>query len=212
MDIDIIGNPVLKNNLKNGLNHNLSLLFYFIIYSTIIYSTIAQFIPIASLGIISLLKQWFFKRIQTYASLMGVDTSNFWMIDSIIDMALNLPEKIHNIFVADITHCYEAIPLEGNDNLMNAISSLISKAFRQNRSEHPRLEQKLWVKFNESKPITTTSSWASNIPGNGLWVELSEVRLVGIIQWLVSNCFVTLGNRVWKQIVGIPMGFSCSPL
>jgi hypothetical protein len=177
-----------------------------------IYSTIAQFITIALLGIIPLLKQWFSKRIQTYTSLMGVDTSNFWIIDSIIDMALNLPEKIHDIFVADITHCYEAIPLDGDDNLMNAISSLISKAFRQNHIEHPRSIHKLWVKFDEGKSVATTSRWASNTPSNGLWVELTEDRLVEIIQWLVSNCFVTLGDRVWKQIAGIPMGFSCSPL
>jgi hypothetical protein len=31
-------------------------------------------------------------------------------------------------------------------------------------------------------------------------------------QWLSTNCYVTLGDRVWKQISGIPMGFSCSPL
>jgi hypothetical protein len=31
-------------------------------------------------------------------------------------------------------------------------------------------------------------------------------------KWLTTNCFVRLGDRVWKQILGIPMRFSCSPL
>lgn len=42
--------------------------------------------------------------------------------------------------------------------------------------------------------------------------EISEERLILLNQWLSANCFVTLGDRVWKQISSIPMGFSCSPL
>ena len=30
--------------------------------------------------------------------------------------------------------------------------------------------------------------------------------------WLVNNCFKTLGDRVWKQVKDILMGFSCSLL
>lgn len=116
--------------------------------------------------------------------MMGVNTSDFWIIDFVIDMALNLPKKIHDIFIADITHCYEAIPLDGNDNLMNAISTLILKAFRQNCSEHPRSEHKLWVQFNETKSIASSSRWASTTPSNGLWVEISEEQLINLNQWL----------------------------
>ena len=177
-----------------------------------IFSTMAQFLTIALMGIIPALKQWFAKRLQTYRSLMGAVTKNFWMIDSIIDLALNLPETVHDIFVADIAHCYEAIPLEGNDNLMDAISKLISFAYQQNRNDHPRSKQNLWVRFDEQKMSATSTRWASHSPNKGLWVELTEDRLVRLNQWLSSNCFVTLGNRVWQQISGIPMGFSCSPL
>ena len=41
---------------------------------------------------------------------------------------------------------------------------------------------------------------------------ISVDKLVNFNQYLSSKWFVTLGNRVWKQIVAIPMGFSCSPL
>ena len=43
-------------------------------------------------------------------------------------------------------------------------------------------------------------------------MEISEKRLIHLNQWLSTNCFVTLGDRVWKQISGIPIYFSCSPL
>ena len=28
----------------------------------------------------------------------------------------------------------------------------------------------------------------------------------------MSNCYVSLGDRIWRQCIGIPMGFSCSPV
>jgi hypothetical protein len=177
-----------------------------------VFSTIAQFITTALMGIIPVLKIWFSKRIQTYGSLMGTNTKNYWVIDSVIDLALNLPEKIHDIFVADIAHCYEAIPLEGDDNLMNAISKLISYAYQQKRIDHPRSIQSLWVRFDERKMSASSTRWAAQPPNSGLWVELTEERLIGLNHWLSTNCFVTLGDRVWQQISGIPMGFSCSPL
>lgn len=30
--------------------------------------------------------------------------------------------------------------------------------------------------------------------------------------WLINNCFIRLGDKVWRQKTGIPMGFSCSPI
>ncbi len=28
----------------------------------------------------------------------------------------------------------------------------------------------------------------------------------------MKNCYINLGDRIWQQITGIPMGFACSPL
>lgn len=177
-----------------------------------VFSTMAQFITTALVGILPALKQWFARRMQSYSSLMRTMTKNFWIIDSAIELALNLPDKIHDIFVADIAHCYEAIPLEGKDNLMDAITKLISFAFQQKRIDHPKSEQVLWVRFDENKMSAVTTRWATHSPSGGIWVELTEDRLVSLNRWLSSNCFVTLGDRVWRQTSGIPMGFSCSPL
>lgn len=177
-----------------------------------IFSNIAQLITTALMGIIPVLIQWCAKRIQTYRSIMGTETKNFWMIDSVIDLALNLPEMVNDVFVADIAQCYETIPLEGNDNLMSAISKLVSYAFQQKRIDHPRSLQTLWVRFDERKMVASTARWATHSPKDGLWIEFTEERLISLNRWLSSNCFVTLGDRVWQQISGIPMGFSCSPL
>ena len=60
--------------------------------------------------------------------------------------------------------------------------------------------------------IAASSKWASQAPQSGLWVEMSEEKLILLNKWLRTNCSVTLGDRVWQHISGIPMGFSCSPL
>ena len=32
------------------------------------------------------------------------------------------------------------------------------------------------------------------------------------VDFVLDNIFVTVGDDVWRQILGVPMGFSCSPM
>ena len=71
-----------------------------------------------------------------YKNFLKVDTSMFWLIDSAVDATLNFLDQIFDIFVADITRCYESIPLQGEDNLLDAIQFIVNKAFRQQKKLH----------------------------------------------------------------------------
>lgn len=142
-----------------------------------------------------------------FSSFLKVDTSLFWLVNSAIEVALNLPDKISNIFVADITHCYETIPLYGPDNLSDAIAHIIHLGFRQERSKHPRI----WIRV-DSNGNATHASWNTTCPAYGNCFPLSEEKLIHLYTWLMNHCYVGLGDRVWRQSLGIPMGFSCSPL
>ena len=35
--------------------------------------------------------------------------------------------------------------------------------------------------------------------------------LLDMINWLVDNTYVTIGNSVFRQTIGIPMGTDCAP-
>ena len=35
--------------------------------------------------------------------------------------------------------------------------------------------------------------------------------LIEMINWLVDNTYVTIGNTVFQQVIGIPMGTDCAP-
>jgi hypothetical protein len=176
-----------------------------------VFSNIATLLTITSKVLLESVKAWALIKTQSYRSFLRVDTSIFWLVDSIIETTLNLPCEIHNIFVADICRCYETIPLQGPDNLLTAIAFLTGLAFKHAALAHPKATTSLWVRVatNGSPAI---AQWATRCPQHGHWVEISQTRLLKLHEWLINNCFLTLGDRVWQQCTGIPMGFSCSPM
>ena len=176
-----------------------------------VFSNIALLLTITSKVILDTLKTWACLKNQSYKNFLQVDTSIFWIVDSVIDTALNLPTKINDIFVADICRCYETIPLHGQDNIMTAIQFLTGLAYKQAASAHPRAITSIWVRIT-SDGSPASAKWATHQPQYGSWVQLSQNRLIKLHTWLLSNCFIILGDRVWKQCTGIPMGFSCSPI
>jgi hypothetical protein len=176
-----------------------------------IFSNIATLLTITFKVILEVVKIWTCSKVQSYKSFLKVDTSLFWIIDSVIDTTLNLPIQIHDIFVADICRCYEAIPLQGLDNLYTAINYVTNIAYRQAGLDHLKAKTNLWVRIaNDGTPVV--ARWATSHPQYGTWFEIPQTRLLRLHEWLIKNCFLTLGNRVWRQYTGIPMGFSCSPI
>lgn len=176
-----------------------------------IYSNIAVLLTLTTVQILEMVKQWAKKKRDSYRSFLQIDTSLFWIIDSILQFTLNIPTHIHDIYVADITRCYECIPLDGPDNLLDALKFTIKIGFQEAQLLHPKTVTTLWVKLTpEGTPHK--ARWSSNRPRSDGWFHMPQDRLISLHAWLIQNCFVTLGDRVWKQTKGIPMGFSCSPL
>jgi hypothetical protein len=69
----------------------------------------------------------------------------------------------------------------------------------------------IWVRIsNNGTPAN--AQWHTRKPNCSNWFLLTATRLLDLHSWLLSNCHVTLGGRVWIRHIGIPMGFSCSPI
>ena len=51
--------------------------------------------------------------------------------------------------------------------------------------------------------------WANS---RGAYMNINKTELVAMIEYLVDNVFVQVGNKVFRQCVGIPMGTDCAPL
>jgi len=176
-----------------------------------VFSNIATLLTLTSNAMLETVKQWASSTEDGYDNFLRTKTSMFWSIDSIMDATLNLPEKIHDIFVADITCCYESIPLQGPDNLLDAISYITRTTFRYCSKLHPRATTTMWVRIRmDGAPAA--AKWATSQPSQANWISLNDQRLLQLHAWLMNHCFLTLGDRVWRQSKGIPMGFSCSPV
>lgn len=93
-----------------------------------------------------------------------VDTFFFWVIDSLYKFTLNLPSHIHNLFIADITRCYETIPLFGNDCLPDAITHVtkISYSHHNATRRHPN---SLWLHINLTSGLADFAKWSRQAHG-----------------------------------------------
>ena len=176
-----------------------------------VFSGIATLLTITSNLILDTFKSWAKVTEQGYRNFLKTDTSLCWIVDSIIDATLNFPSHMTDIFVADITRCYESIPLQGEDNLLDATNFITNIAFRHASLLHPRCSIQLYVRIaSDGTPVV--AKWATSAQQSGTWFDLSAERLLSLHSWLIKNCYVVLGDRVWLQKTGIPMGFSCSPI
>ncbi|GBG85360.1 hypothetical protein CBR_g40003 [Chara braunii] len=61
----------------------------------------------------------------------GVDTSIWWAIDSVQDYCYNIPNEVFSVFSADITRCFETIPVDSSkDGLPATVSFFVRMAFK----------------------------------------------------------------------------------
>lgn len=91
---------------------------------------------------------------------------------------------------------------------MEFITSLRFKIFKR---KHHKSESYIWFRTNENG-VASKAVWASACPSYGSRHQMSVEKIMTLHKWFTTNCYVRLGNQVWEHILGIPMGFSCSPL
>ena len=102
-------------------------------------------------------------------------------------------------------------PSHGQDNILTIITFITNLTYKQAAVAYPKAVTYMWVQIgNDGSPAST--KWATQQPRYGSWVQMTQNRLIKFHAWLLNNYFFTLGNHVWKQCTGIPMGFSYSPI
>lgn len=123
----------------------------------------------------------------------------FWVIDN-SQQVLNTLDNINYFSSAkhsdsyDFSTLYTSIP---NDHLKNALKYLIQEAYRVRDNTY------LVVRAN-GKAV-----W-SDVPSTKH--SLTEDTLIEYVEYLIDNIYVNVGNTVYRQCVGIPMGTDCAPL
>lgn len=89
------------------------------------------------MALLEAVKIWAKATINGYKKFLHVDNSIYWIIDSINEFCLYLPNMIHNIYIADITRCFETIPINGHDIFFEAMEFITSLGVKNFKRKHP---------------------------------------------------------------------------
>jgi hypothetical protein len=129
------------------------------------------------------------------------------------DVVFNSPPSITSDLTYDIENCYERIPLSDTDpdGLLTILNSIIDRVWtyykRTNHNKEPNMIVRLHHETGEPLQATLTHT-------NPVWkrcVVLSKADLQAVQAMNITNAFVQLGDRLYRQICGIAMGAPPSP-
>ena len=81
---------------------------------------------------------------------------------------------------------------------------------------HKDLKEKMkWVIekafFNDSKQFIYVSNHDATWNKRSNTMKISKIQLLTHIEYLIDNIYITVGEHVFRQVVGIPMGTDCAP-
>ena len=138
-----------------------------------------------------------YKKIISYSNMIfkvtGVNRN--WIIDnntSLLD-CLNNTEFARNIQTYDFTTLYTNLD---HSNIKVALTSVIKLAFKHAKCKCISVYDKSFAWVN--KPRDTTFYFDEN-------------SLIDAVNFLIDNCYFTLGNLVFRQIIGVPIGVDPGP-
>ena len=120
----------------------------------------------------------------------------FWIIENSIEVHKLLKrtsKKPRNIITYDFSTLYTSIP---HEKLKEEIKTLIQRAFKGMDKKYIKVTKSKAYWSNKKTPHATTITCDS---------------LVHLMEWLIDNTYVVVGNQVLQQTIGIPMGTDCAP-
>lgn len=65
---------------------------------------------------------------------------------------------------------------------------------------------KHFVRINKS-----SATWAEKLPKYGKPISLDKEAIMSWFNYLLDNIYAEYGNRIFRQIIGIPMGTDYAP-
>ena len=122
----------------------------------------------------------------------------YWSIDSsyeLIDMLKTAKVK-KTIYTADFASLFTNLP---HKSVLDSITIILKKCFRNSNHEHGYISVNPMGKY--SYHDTPRDNHSYNIHD-----------ICYMLMYILDNSFAKYGDHIYKQVKGIPQGFSCSPL
>jgi len=128
------------------------------------------------------------------------DTSGFWISDNSELLRKNL-SFLSNSRTARRVECYDFKTLYTNiphDDLFDKICCLLDLIFDS--------KSVAFVKVSEN---LKNVSWSQDFKNNGYCLSKSDIK--EMLRFLLDNIFVKFKGKIYRQIIGVPMGCDCAP-
>lgn len=112
----------------------------------VFFSGVVNMITQALKLILLELRTWCDEHSKSMFNLHRKKTSFCWMIELLYEFIMNMPDTIWAMYIVDITQCYKKIPLEGFNNLHEALDFATQKGFAQHNGSS--CQHSIWVHIN----------------------------------------------------------------
>ena len=149
--------------------------------------------------VVSRVFKMIFKHVESFhkRSLFYTNYNKFWVVENsfpIIEKLniINTRKKAKNISTFDFSTLYTTLP---HNLLIQVLTEIINFVFKGNT--------KTKIGFSDF-----STYWTSKGKDKRFFTKSS---LVVAINFLIKNCFFIIGNTVFKQDIGIPMGIDPAP-
>jgi hypothetical protein len=134
------------------------------------------------------------------------------MVNNAQHMTLNLPNRIWSFMTADITKCFEAIPIDraAADGLPTVLAWLVGLAFEQYKDAHGCADPRLSVSLSPGRPGANFVTRPGR--ATAMRAYLTSEQTLELLCLAVASGYVEACGQVFRQTKGIPMGADYSPL
>ena len=141
---------------------------------------------------------------------------------------LHYKEYCNGIFVNTGINCYWVI--NNSQQVLDYISGINSSSSAKHfdtfdfatlytNIPHNSLKNNLKILIEEAYKIRGAKYLSINRHGKAYWalgcsndINISACELIELIEFLIDNIFIGVGNKIFRQHIGIPMGTNCAPL
>lgn len=133
---------------------------------------------------------------QRFSNNYGINP--MWILHSstsVHDMAadFNRKMKARNVRTYDFSTLYTSIP---HKQLKAQLSWVIREAFKSSKK-------------STISVYSTHASWTDSPRKKTLSLDCK--KMIRVMNWLIDNIYVTFGDKLFRQVIGIPMGTDCAP-
>ena len=121
----------------------------------------------------------------------------FWSIknsNDVLQRLKTLNNQARSISCYDFSTLYTSLP---HNLIIEKITDLIQKTFNSMQCD--------FIACNTERAFFTNNSFKDY----NIW---SCQKLCNALEFLLNNIFVQFDNKIYKQVIGIPMGTNCAPL